>query len=176
VGDNAVQELGRQFGLDPSQASSALTALLPSLAAGFKREATNPSGLEGLLGALGSGRHTQYVDDLGTLGRSETVADGNGILGHIFGSKEVSRSVAQRASSQTGIGADILKKMLPVAAAMVMGAMAKKQFGSGQATGQAQAKQGGGILDMLAPMLDSDRDGSVVNDVMGMIGKFMGGR
>jgi len=29
---------------------------------------------------------------------------------------------------------------------------------------------------MLAPMLDSNRDGSMVDDVVGMIGKFMGGR
>jgi hypothetical protein len=35
---------------------------------------------------------------------------------------------------------------------------------------------GGGLLDMLTPMLDRDRDGSVVDDVAGMLGKFLGGR
>jgi len=63
----------------------------------------------------------------------------------------------------------------------VMGAMAKRQFGGASAQaglGPEFGGQGGGggLLDMLAPMLDADRDGSMVNDVIGMIGKFMGGR
>jgi len=71
--------------------------------------------------------------------------------------------------------------MLPVVAAMMMGAMAKKQTGGGLAQGGPGAAfggqgEGGGILGMLTPMLDSNRDGSAVDDVIGMIGKFMGGR
>ncbi|MFO7692318.1 MAG: DUF937 domain-containing protein [Vicinamibacterales bacterium] len=179
--DGAVDQLGRQFGLDQSQTSSALGALLPALAAGFHRNASSPNGLDSLLGALGSGRHGRYVDDLGSLGMPGTVDDGNGILGHIFGSKDVSREVARRASAQSGVGAGILKQMLPVVAAMVMGAMAKQQSGGAgrqAGFGQPAAGQGGGggILDMLTPMLDANRDGSAMDDVIGMIGKFMGGR
>lgn len=178
--EGAVQQLAGQFGLDRSQASTALQALLPSLAAGFKRNVSSPSGLESLLGALGSGQHQQYFDNLQTLEQPETTEDGNGILGHIFGSKDVSRAVAQRASAQSGIGTDLLKKMLPVAAAIVMGALAKQRSGgvSAQAgsTAQRGSPSGGGILDILSPMLDSDRDGSVMNDVVGMIGKYLGGR
>jgi hypothetical protein len=48
-------------------------------------------------------------------------ADGNGILGHILGSKDVSRQVAAQASARTGIGADVLKKMLPLVATLAMG-------------------------------------------------------
>ena len=176
----AVEQLGQQFGLDNAQASSALGALLPALAAGFQRNASSQGGLDALLGALGSGQHGRYVDDLGSLGLPGTVDDGNGILGHIFGTKDVSREVARRASAQSGVGADVLKQMLPVVAAMVMGAMAKQQGGAARQTGfgQAAAGQGGGggILDMLTPMLDSNRDGSAVDDVIGMIGKYMGGR
>jgi hypothetical protein len=35
---------------------------------------------------------------------------------------------------------------------------------------------GRGILDMLTPRLDGNRDGSAVDDIIGMIGKFRGGR
>jgi hypothetical protein len=184
-GGAIVQQLGRQFGLDEQQASSAIGALLPSLAAGFQREASNATGLESLLGALAGGQHQRYLDDLQALGRPDTVADGNGILGHVFGSKDVSREVATRAAAQSGVGADVLKQMLPVVAALVMGALSKRQGagaastaglslpGLGGVPGQAA---GGGLLDALTPLLDADRDGSVVDDVMGMIGKFMGGR
>lgn len=180
-GNTVVQQLGQQFGLSESQASSALGALLPALAAGFQRNASSASGLEALIGALSGGGHQQYLDDVQMLGRPDTLQDGNGILGHIFGSKDVSREVARRASAQTGVGTDILKQMLPVAAALMMGALAKRQVGAapgqaGMAPPVGGPAAGGGLLDALAPMLDSNRDGSMVDDVIGMIGKFMGGR
>ena len=101
------------------------------------------------------------------LNREETVADGNGILGHILGSKDASRAVAAQAAAQTGIGADVLKKLLPIAATLVMGSLAKQQ--PGQPTNRASAG-GTDLFSMLTPMLDQNRDGSIVDDV---IGRFM---
>ncbi len=177
-GGGAVQQLGKQFGLQDNQAAAALSALVPALAAGMAKNATKEGGLAGLGAALSGGRHGQYLDDLGALTRPETVADGNGILGHILGSKDVSRQVATQAAASTGVGPDILKKMLPVVAAMMMGALAKNAGGGALSAGLggSSAGLGGGLLGMLAPMLDADRDGSVVDDVAGMLGKFMGGR
>lgn len=169
-GGSGTRQLARQFGLRDDQVSSALSALVPALSAGVARNLKSPDGLEGLVSALSGTRHDAYLDDLSTLGRPETVADGNGILGHIFGSKDVSRSVAHRASAATGLGEGVLKQMLPVVAAMMMGAMSK-QVGH-PAPGQT-ASAGDGLLGMLTPMLDSNRDGSVVDDVVGMLGKFM---
>ena len=173
-----LQQVGQQFGVDESQATSAFGALLPALAAGFHRNASNSSGLDALLGALGKGGHQRYLDDVQSLGHGDTAQDGNGILGHIFGSKDVSREVAQRASVQSSVGADVLKKMLPVAAAAMMGALAKRQFGTAVAQADVASRgvpaTGGGLLDVLAPMMDRGRDGSMVDDVVGMIGKYMG--
>lgn len=177
-GGGAVKQLGQQFGLPGDQATAALSALVPALAAGLARNATQDGGMAGLTAALSSGRHGHYLDDPDSLTRAETVADGNGILGHILGSKDASRQVAAQAALSSGIGAEVLKRMLPVVAAMMMGALAKKA-GGGAVTaglgGQAPGV-GGGLLDMLAPMLDRDRDGSVVDDVTGMLGKFLGRR
>jgi hypothetical protein len=173
-GGGAVQQLGQQFGLDDSQMSSALSALVPALSAGFQNNASSPQGLESLLGALGGGQHQQYVNDIGTLGHADTIADGNGILGHIFGSKDVSRQVASQAASQTGIGEGVLKAMLPVVAAMMMGAMSKRM--SQPAAVGADAGPGGGLLAMLTPTLDANRDGSMVDDVAGLVGRLLSGR
>jgi hypothetical protein len=170
----AVQHIGRQFGLSDEQVSRALSALVPALAAGFQRNAASPQGLDGLIGALAGGSHQRYVDDPSTLGDAGTVADGNGILGHILGSKDVSRQVASQASAQTGIGESALKAMLPVVAAMMMGSMSKRMANpAGMAAGGAG---GADLLSMLTPMLDSNRDGSVVDDVAGMVGKLLSGR
>ena len=172
-GGGAAQQLGQQFGLNESQTSSALSALVPALAAGLQRNMSSPQGLDGLLSALGGGQHQRYVDDAGSLARPDTITDGNGILGHIFGSKDVSRQVATQAAAQTGIGESVLKSMLPVVAAMAMGAMAKQVMRP--AAPQAGVRPGGeSLLGMLAPMLDSNRSGSMVDDVIGILGRFSG--
>ncbi len=172
-GGGAVQQLGQQFGLDESQVNSAIAALAPALAAGFTRNMSSPQGVDGLLSALGGGQHQRYIDDVSSLTGAETIQDGNGILGHVLGSKEISRQVASQASAQTGIGAGVLKQMLPVVAAMMMGTMAKRVA---QRPGQAASVGGSDLLGMLTPMLDSNRDGSAVDDMLGMVGRLFSGR
>jgi hypothetical protein len=174
-GGGAVQQLGQQFGLDDAQVSSALGALVPALAAGFQQSMSRPQGLEGLLGALGGGQHQRYADDISALGGADTIADGNGILGHVFGSKDVSRQVASRAAAQTGIGEGVLKSMLPIVAAMMMGQMSKNVSRQAAVPGGPGAG-GADLLGMLTPVLDSNRDGSMVDDVMGMVGRLFSGR
>jgi hypothetical protein len=165
----AVRQLGAQFGLPPEQTQSALAALVPALMAGFQNNVSREGGLESLASALAGGGHQQYVNDPATLGDPATAADGNGILGHIFGSKDVSRQVAQRASAQTGIDPGILKQMLPVIAALAMGAMSRQSQ-------SAAAGSSSGLPSMLAPMLDQNRDGSVADDLLGLAGRLFSGR
>jgi hypothetical protein len=169
-GGGAVHELGTKFGLDDSQVTSAISALAPALAAGFTRNMSSPQGLESLLGALGNGQHSRYVDDAGSLSSAASMLDGNGILGHVLGSKDVSRQVASRAAAQTGLGESLMKQMLPLVATMMMGSMAKR-MGQTQASPMGNAG-GADLMGMLSPMLDSNRDGSMVDDVIGIVGRM----
>jgi len=174
-GGNAVRQAGAQVGLGETETATALSALVPALAAGFQRNAQSPDGLAGLLGALASGGHQRYVDDPTTLAHQDAVADGNGILGHVLGSKDASRGVADRASTQTGISPEILKRLLPIAASLVMGALSRQRAQGGLSSMTANAGAGsGGLLDMLTPLVDKNRDGSIVDDVGGMIGRVFG--
>jgi hypothetical protein len=34
----------------------------------------------------------------------------------------------------------------------------------------------GSLMGMLAPLLDQNRDGSALDDILGMAGRFLGGR
>jgi len=172
-GGRATQQLGQQFGLNDSQVSSALAAMVPALAAGFQQNMSSSQGLDGLISALGTGQHERYVDDSGALAHPDATADGNGILGHIFGSKDVSRQVASQAAAQTGIREGVLKSMLPIVAAMMMGTMSKAT--AQPAVGTTGARPGGdALLSMLTPMLDSNRNGTMVDDVIGMLGRLTG--
>ncbi len=169
-GGGAVRQLAQNFGLDENQATSAISSLLPALGQGLARNASAPGGLDGLLGALAGGGHQRYLEDPSMLGQEETVRDGNGILGHILGSKDVSRQVAQQASATSGVSADVLKKMLPIVAAMTMGMLSRQNsVAPGAAPAGAPA---GGLMGMLTQFLDAGHDGSVVDDVLGMASRL----
>jgi len=180
-----LQSMARELGISESQAASGAAALLPAILGGFKKQAqAQPSGLEGLGGLLGQLGGGGLLDDV--LGSQPTdVSRGNNVLGQIFGSKDVSRAVAQNAASQTGLDTSLLKKMLPMLAMLAAGFMAK-----GGGTSQAQAAPAGGGLGSLlggllggrasgsggsglASMLDMNGDGNPLDDILRMAGKAL---
>jgi hypothetical protein len=136
----------------------------------MQRNVQQEGGLESLIGALMNGNHQRYVDEPEAIDPEAMREDGNGILGHLFGSKEVSRQVADHASAQTGLGSGLLKQMLPVVAAMAMGALSKQASGNSMAA--VPPSRGGSILDMISPLLDQNRDGSSADDVLGFVSRM----
>lgn len=167
-----VRQIANNFQLDEDKARSAVGALVPALSRGISRNASDPKGLDDLIGALSRGNHGRYIEQPEIVTQPVAVEEGNGILGHIFGSKDVSRQVAARAAENSGVDSGILKKMLPMLASIAMGAIAKQGFGAGNAT-QATADQGSGLGGLLSGFLDADKDGSILDDVIGMAGRFM---
>lgn len=131
----AMQALAQQFNLSQQQAQSALEALLPAFSQGLKRNAADPYGIGAFLSALSTGQHAQYFDNPMAAFSPKGTAEGNGILGHLFGSKDLSRAVAAQAAQATGIGQQVLQQMLPAIAAMLMGGMFKQSAHPAQASG-----------------------------------------
>jgi hypothetical protein len=168
----AVRQIGSQLGLDEAQTAAALSALVPALSASLRQNIQTPDGLAGLVGALSGGNHQRYVDDPAALADAGTVAEGNGILGHILGSKDVSRQVAAATGAQTGLGPDVMKRLLPLVATLVMGAMSRQAAAGGASP--LPSAGAGGLLEMLGGALDSNRDGSAIDDITGMIGRTFG--
>jgi hypothetical protein len=122
-----LKSMASELGVSEGQARQGAEALLPAILGGFKKQAqgqaTGIEGLGGLLGQLGGGSLLDQV-----LGAQPTdVSHGNEVLGQIFGSREVSRTVAQSAAARSGLDPSILKQMLPMLAMMVAGFMAKQQ-------------------------------------------------
>jgi hypothetical protein len=98
-----LDSMARELGVSESQAATAADALIPAILGGFKKQAqAQPSGLDGLgslLGQLGGGSLLDSV-----LSPQPTdVGRGNDVLGQIFGSRDVSRTVAQDAAARSGI-------------------------------------------------------------------------
>lgn len=137
-----MEMLARQFGLSQAQAQQAVEALMPAFSQGFRQNASDPYGIGNFLTALASGQHAKYFDNPAAAFTPQGMAEGNGILGHIFGSKEVSRAIAAQAEQMTGIGQEIYKQMLPVMASALMGGLFKQSLGAffpGMEAGKAPA-------------------------------------
>jgi hypothetical protein len=193
-----VSSMARELGVDEGTAQSGAAALLPAILGGFKSQAqAQPEGLGGLMnviGGLGGGGLLASV-----LGAAPTNVDaGNNVLGQIFGSKEVSRTVADDASAKSGVSSELLKKMLPLLAMAVAGYMASHAGGAAAAPAQPSGGGLGGMLGNvlgglmggggqaqpasapapglggLGSLLDMDHDGNPLNDIIGMAGKFTG--
>lgn len=101
---DSVGELAPQFGITEAQARDAVASMAPSLSRDMQHRTKESSGMDSLMEALNQGNHKKYIEDSGVLGRAETTKNGNSVLGHIFGVKEVSRDVAKHASQETGLG------------------------------------------------------------------------
>ncbi len=172
-GGDSVREIAKNFGLSEGDASKAIGQLVPSITQGLRKNTTDSNGLESLINAISTGNHQRYVEDPKELTNERAVTDGNNILGHIFGSKDVSRNVAQTAAQNTGIDSGILKKMLPMVATMAMGSLSKNSSGgAGLANHLTGSNESSGLPNMLTQFLDSDNDGSVTDDLLNMAKKL----
>ncbi|MBN1240099.1 MAG: DUF937 domain-containing protein [Gammaproteobacteria bacterium] len=181
-----IQSMARELGISEQEAARGADALAPAVLGGFKKQAqSQPGGLDGLGGLLGQLGGGNLLDDV--LSSQPTHVDrGNQVLGQIFGSREVSRTVAQNASSQSGLDPALLKKMLPMLAMLVAGYMSKERGAAAQASPKSgglasmlsgifgrrrTAGAGVGGLGGLASMLDMNKDGNPLDDILRMTGQ-----
>lgn len=177
-----LQSIARELGVNETEAASGAEALAPAILGGLKKQTqSQPAGLAdlgGLLGKLGGGG---LLDNVVALEPTD-VSRGNNVLGALFGSKDVSRAVAQNAASQSGLAPDLLKKMLPMVAMLITGYMAKQHAtgapttgGDGGLGGMLGSLIGGQVAGSatqgLGSMVDLNGDGNALDDILRMVGK-----
>ncbi|MDZ7591223.1 MAG: DUF937 domain-containing protein [Rubrivivax sp.] len=163
-----LQSMARELGVDERQVASGADALLPAILGGFKNQAqAQPAGLEGLGGLLGQLGGGSLLDEV--LAPQPTDAShGNEVLGQIFGSKDVSRAVANNAAAQSGLDPSLLKQMLPLLAMLVTGLMARQ--GAAAPAADAPGGMAGGLGDALAGALGGG------GGLGGLFGGLLGGQ
>ncbi|MBZ9857125.1 DUF937 domain-containing protein [Mesorhizobium sp. CA13] len=156
---NGMQALAQQYGLSMQQTQAAVAALLPAFSQGLQRNTADPYGLGAFMTAMASGQHAKYFEDATRAFSPQGVDEGNGILGHLFGSKDLSRAVASQAAQASGVSQQVLQQMLPALASMLMGGLFKQTTSQMQAAGgfggggnnplgeiiEQMMRQGGGV-------------------------------
>lgn len=169
-GSDSIGQLADTVGIGSADASKLVGALAPALMRGLQKNTDNDDGLAGLRRALESGGHDRYIDNPSLMRAAETRDDGNRILGHIFGSKDVSRNVAAAASAETGVDASLIKKALPLLATLAMGAMNKKSAAGRNLGASASAGGLGPLGDLIGGLGGGSRSG--LDDIIGLARKF----
>ena len=180
LGKQIISGVAGSTGQDTGKTGSVLTMALPVLMKAMQRNASTPEGAEGLMGALSKKHDGSILDNLGGLfggGVDESVKqEGAGILGHILGSKQ--QGVEQVIGQKSGIDAGSVANILKVAAPILMGVLGKQKAQSNVSNSNGLGDLLGGMLtgnsadkeqSFLEQILDADGDGSVVDDVAGML-------
>ncbi|MEP1488591.1 MAG: DUF937 domain-containing protein [Algibacter sp.] len=180
LGKTIISGVAGQTGQDESKTSGLLTMALPVLMQAMKRNASTPQGAEGLMGALSSKHDGSILDNLGGLfsgGVDSNVMDEGGkILGHVLGGKQ--QNVENALSQKSGIDAGSVAQILKVAAPILMGVLGKQSKQQNVSNSSGIEGLLGGLLggnqpqneqNFLESILDADGDGSVIDDVAGMV-------
>jgi hypothetical protein len=156
-GSEVTERLGAGFGLEKEQVRAAMQHLIPALGAGLQRNLSGRGGLANLMRALAEGGHSRYLEHPELLDEPETAEDGNKILDHVLGGAEARHEVAELASAETAIETNVLEGLLPLAAALTMGALGKESANLGILGGGNTPAQPQKLLQMLAPLLMIDK-------------------
>jgi hypothetical protein len=158
-----VDQVASKLGVDTDTAKESLQQALPALVAGLSKGAQTPEGAQKLQAALT--QHDPNLVEGGVDVDQVDVQDGEKILGHAFGGQK-EQVVAKLAEQPGSGGSDLFKKLLPMAAPIVLSYLSK-QLGNQQ---QAQPQAAPAPVPAPAPAQPS---GGL--DIGGLLGGLLGG-
>lgn len=177
----ALEGLAGQLGADKGTTQSAIAAALPMIVGAMARNAQSKDGAASLANALEKDHDGGILDNLTDFLGSSDNGPGGAILGHVFGNKRsgVEAGLSQMTGLNMGQAGSLLENLAPI----VMGQLGRQKRSNGLGIedlagllqgerSQAQS-QSGGAMDMLSALLDQDGDGSMLDDIGGMLGKFL---
>jgi hypothetical protein len=170
-------DIAQRLGISPDAAGAAVEQALPGLLSGLAYNAQSPSGAASLEKALEKHTRTTAAPRLDDI----DAEDGSRIVHHVFGEQRdaVATTLAD-GSGHTQVSGDLIQKVLPLIAPIVLSWLAGQFFGrqeSPQGPASAgrrpQPSPGGGIGDLLGGLLGGGAGG--LGGLGGVLGGLLGG-
>ncbi len=175
-----VQDIASKIGADEGEVNNAIRTLVPALVGGLAEnvqaneidssELESAVAEQGASGLLDGGVSVDQVD----------AKQGDQFVARIFGGND-SNAVASALAGTGAGGGDLIKKLLPILAPIVLAYIGKQlaQRGAAPAGGATQAQEapgGGGLGDILGSILGGAGGGGGGNNPLGSIlGSVLGG-
>lgn len=186
LSDGLLDQLSQQLGgANKQQTQDAASGIFSMLTSALSKNTQSTEGASALLGALDKDHDGSIMDDLaGFLGgqkqtQNQSMLNGAGILKHVLGGKQ--GNAIDMISKMSGLGQGQTGNLMMMLAPMVLGMLGKQKRQSNL--------DGGGLADLLSrsvqssanqrqemgligKFLDKDGDGSVMDDLTGMLGNL----
>lgn len=182
---DVISQMSQETGAPPEQTAIAAEGVLSTLLSGLSKNA-HGEGAQGLLSALDRDHDGSILNDViglisgGGHGKSTSALNGAGILSHVLGDR--SSGAAEMISKATGVNENGVLGMMVKLAPLVMGVLGQQKQQQGLDAGGLVGLLGGSVnqnntnplMQMATRYLDKNGDGSMVDDVMGMMGGLFG--
>ena len=182
------QDLGNlasQVGGNEGEVKNGVMAALPAMLTALSKNTGTEKGAQELNNALETKHDGSILNNLSGYLSNPDLKDGAGILNHLFGSQ--TSNVANAVSQSSGLDTNGSMKMLQMLAPILMGMLGQQKKhknldakGLGNLTSMLASNFGSeagtsGIMETVTNLLDANKDGNVMDDIMGMVGKLFGG-
>ena len=178
-------QLAEQVGGNEGQVKNGVMAALPAMLTALSKNTGTEKGAQELNNALETKHDGSILNNLSGYLSNPDLKDGAGILNHLFGNQ--TSNVANAVSQSSGLDTNGSMKMLQMLAPILMGMLGQQKKennldakGLGNLTSMLASNFGSeagtsGIMETVTNLLDANKDGNVMDDIMGMVGKFFGG-
>ncbi|NUO00060.1 MAG: DUF937 domain-containing protein [Saprospiraceae bacterium] len=189
LSEGLVDQLSQQIGgADKAQTATAASGIVTTLVSALARNASSQDGAAALSNALDRDHDGGILDNLmGMLSgnvqpQNERAANGTGILNHILGDRQ--SGVSNMVSQMSGLNNNQTSQLMTMLAPVVMGMLGKTKRENGLDVGGlasllngtvSQQQESNPTMSLVTRFLDSDGDGSIMDDVANMGMKFLGG-
>lgn len=160
----ALSQISKQVGIDENTANTAISSIAPMLISALAKKSSQPDQAEVL--------HQKIADEH------------DDVLDHVLGNQQ--NMIQQGLAQQTGLNAGAVGGLMSALAPMLIGAISQQQKKQGLDAGGLSSflNNQSGLIQAAAPavmsalfnMLDSNHDGSIMDDIGRMAGKLFGGK
>lgn len=169
LGDDNLENLGNQAGLNKDQTKTALQGALPVLLGAMAKNTANKGGADALNGALDRDHDGSILDNLGGFLSSGDQGMGGSILKHVLGGQ--TSQIENGLSQKMGVSSSSISTILKMAAPILLGMLGKQKKEQGLDAGGL-----GSLINMASKMGGSNQSGGLdIGDLIGMVAGAQGG-
>lgn len=172
---SALEEMAKKVGAHPQEIQKAAGVGIPTLVAALNKNAQDEKEKASLSKALDA-HSNDPVDNVSGFLKGVDLADGQKMLGHILG-KDKTKAETNIAKS-SGLSSTQVSSLLSMLAPVLLGALGQKKKEeniqednlarlTGSLGGLLSGSASGGLMDVAKKMLDKDKDGSALDDLLG---------
>ncbi|MCF4101733.1 DUF937 domain-containing protein [Gillisia sp. M10.2A] len=184
MGEDFIEKASDSTAENKDNISAAVGMALPILLGAMQKNIKSNSGAESLNKALSDNKHgDSLLNNLKSVNASDMSSEGEKILGHLLGGKQdmVSKTIGSTLNMKESSVSNIIKMAAPLLMSILASQKRKENVqssGLGSLLDSVMGSSGTHDASLIETLLDKDGDGSVIDDVAGMIlggGKKGGG-